>query len=98
MTSFDAALATSMAKLSVKDTLAVFGRVVVPTLGKGVFVRRPRMVSLAERFQLDAGAVRCLQRLRRQIELARPSQLRADRPLPATLDNFNLRFDLAPAP
>ena len=41
----------------------LFG-VVMPTVAKGVILRRPRVVALAERFNLDARAVRILQELR----------------------------------
>jgi len=54
-----------LAKASVRDTLMFMGTVLVPTLGKGVFIRRPKIVALAERLGLDTRAVRCLQRLRR---------------------------------
>ncbi|MFL5612858.1 MAG: cytochrome P450 [Gemmatimonadaceae bacterium] len=38
----------------------------IPTVAKGVIIRRPRIVAIAERLQLDRKAVRCLQRLRRR--------------------------------
>ncbi len=57
-----------VAKASIADTLAFLARVMAPTLGKGMFIRRPRMVALAARFGLDTGAVRCLQRLQRRYE------------------------------
>jgi hypothetical protein len=31
------------------DTLAVFGQVLIPTVAKGVIIRRPAMLSIAER-------------------------------------------------
>jgi hypothetical protein len=51
-------------KASVKDTAATFVEVAVPTLAKGVIVRRPKVVSLAERLALDERAVSRLQKLR----------------------------------
>jgi hypothetical protein len=48
------------------DTMAVISDVILPTLGKGVLIRRPRMVGLAARLGLDHRAVRRLQRLRRK--------------------------------
>lgn len=62
----DARIPGRLARAGVGDTLAVLARVVVPTLGKGIFIRRPAMVALAARLGLDAGAVRCLQGLRRR--------------------------------
>src|SRR5579862_574724 len=46
------------------DTMALFADVFLPTLAKGVILRRPAMVGLAERLDLDRRAVRRLQRLR----------------------------------
>lgn len=47
-----------------QDTLAAVAEIVLPTLSKGIIVRRPRMVGLAERMDLDRRAVRRMQRLR----------------------------------
>jgi cytochrome P450 len=46
------------------DTGRVVARVLLPLLGRGLIVRRPPVVALAERLDLDRGAVRELQRLR----------------------------------
>lgn len=54
----------SVSRMSFGDSLAVLVRVVLPTLAKGVLVRRPRMLALAERLDLDARAVKEMQRLR----------------------------------
>ncbi|MDC7785019.1 cytochrome P450 [Rhodoplanes sp. TEM] len=54
--------APTMASLA--DTLAVLADVVIPTLGKGVIIRRPRVVGAAEALGLDDRAVRRMQRLR----------------------------------
>ena len=53
-----------MAVASALDTGRVIGKVVLPTLAKGVIIRRPRSVALAERFQLDGSAVALVRRLR----------------------------------
>lgn len=46
------------------DTLGTFADVLLPTLAKGVILRRPAVVAFAERFDLDRRAVRRMQRLR----------------------------------
>jgi cytochrome P450 len=46
------------------DTLRFAVDVILPTLAKGVIVRRPRVLALAEQFDFDARAVRRLQHLR----------------------------------
>ncbi|WP_246708187.1 hypothetical protein [Rhizobium laguerreae] len=45
------------------DTLRVVAAVMVPTAAKGVIIRRPIMERLAQRQDLDTGAVRQMQRL-----------------------------------
>jgi hypothetical protein len=40
--------------------------VVLPTLAKGVIIRRPRVMHLSERMEFDRRAVRRLQKLREQ--------------------------------
>jgi len=49
---------------TVADTLAAFADVLLPTLAKGVILRRPAVVALAERLDLDRRAVRRMQHLR----------------------------------
>ena len=49
---------------SVLDTVRVAARVLVPLVGRGLIVRRPPFVALAERLDLDRRAVHELQRLR----------------------------------
>jgi hypothetical protein len=51
---------------SVGDTLRVGAVVIVPTFAAGVIKRRPGVMALADRFQLDKPAIRLLQRLRRK--------------------------------
>lgn len=58
------AVRTSLPRLTVAETLAVTAEVLVPTLAKGPIIRRPKVVGLAERFELDTRAVRRMQRLR----------------------------------
>jgi cytochrome P450 len=53
-------------KASIRDTLAFMIDVFLPTIVKGVIIRRPAMVELAERLNLDRSAIRHMQRLRRK--------------------------------
>jgi cytochrome P450 len=46
------------------ETAGVALKVALPTIAKGVIIRRPRMVALAEALNLDGLAVRTVQRLR----------------------------------
>ena len=48
----------------VLDTLALALDVLAPTFAKGVIVRRPKVVALAERFELDRRAIQRMQKLR----------------------------------
>jgi hypothetical protein len=45
-------------KASLSDTIGLFAGVVAPTIAKGPIIRRPAMVGLAERLDLDRSAVR----------------------------------------
>lgn len=56
----------SLPRMTARDTLAVTAEVLAPTLAKGPIIRRPRVVALAERFELDTRAVRRMQRLRNE--------------------------------
>jgi hypothetical protein len=49
---------------SLADTANAFTRVLLPTIAKGPIIRRPTMVGLAERFELDDRAVRIMEGLR----------------------------------
>lgn len=51
-------------RASVLDTLRVLARVLLPLIGRGLIVRRPRVVHVAERLDLDRRGVRQMQRLR----------------------------------
>jgi cytochrome P450 len=51
-------------KASFLDTLSVVGGVIIPTLAKGVIIRRPTMVAMADLLDLDRRAIRRMQRLR----------------------------------
>lgn len=51
-------------KASVRDTLGVVFGVVGPVIARGVIIRRPKVVRLAERLDLDRRAVQRMQRLR----------------------------------
>jgi hypothetical protein len=55
-----------VASASAVDTLAVLADVAAPTLAKGIIIRRPKIVSIAERLNLTGRAVARLQVLRRK--------------------------------
>jgi hypothetical protein len=55
---------SAVATMSARDTAAAVAEVLAPTIAKGVIIRRPGVVSLAERFDADSRAVRRMQRLR----------------------------------
>jgi hypothetical protein len=48
---------------SLADTLALFAKVLAPTIAQGPIIRRPRLVALAERLGLDRRAIRAMQEL-----------------------------------
>jgi cytochrome P450 len=54
----------ALPRASALDTAGVLSDVVVPLVGRGVIIRRPRVVGLLERADADARAVRRMQRLR----------------------------------
>ena len=51
-------------RASILDTLAITAEVFLPTLAKGVIIRRPAMLRVAEYLDLDRRAVRRMQRVR----------------------------------
>lgn len=53
------------ARVSLLETFRIIKAVMAPTIAKGVIKRRASMVALAQRRDLDAKAVRLMQRLRR---------------------------------
>lgn len=53
-----------IARASLPDALKLLAEVLIPTVAKGAIVRRPGAVGMAERFGLDARAVRRMQALR----------------------------------
>lgn len=55
---------TGLRKVDLLDILSIFKDVIFPTLGKGVIIRRPWIVSLSERLGLDEKAVERMQSLR----------------------------------
>lgn len=59
-----AAVEGTAPRASVLDTLRVGTQVMLPLVARGVIVRRPRVVALAERLDTDRRAVRRLQQLR----------------------------------
>ncbi|WP_142847727.1 cytochrome P450 [Telmatospirillum sp. J64-1] len=54
----------TLPKASAWDTLAALAEIFVPTLSKGVIIRRPKVTKLAERMDLNRRAVRRMQKLR----------------------------------
>jgi hypothetical protein len=56
--------ADGLPRASTGDTARAFSQVVVPLVSRGLIVRRPPVVAMAERLDLDRRAVRELQRLR----------------------------------
>lgn len=54
----------SLPTATLTETLQVTSDILIPTLAKGLIIRRPRVVALAERFELDRRAVGRMQRLR----------------------------------
>lgn len=52
--------------LSLGDTLGVLTAVLAPVLARGAIIRRPKVVALSQRLDVDRRAVRRLQRLRRR--------------------------------
>jgi cytochrome P450 len=70
---------SSVPQASVADTARVVTKVLVPLMGRGLIVRRPPVVQVAEKLDLDRGAVQELQRLRDRygsgpVELAIPGK------------------------
>ncbi len=55
---------TSLPTASLQDALSIISEIVVPTVAKGPIIRRPKVVALSERLDLDTQAVRRMQRLR----------------------------------
>jgi cytochrome P450 len=55
---------TGLRTASLRDTLAVVAQIALPTLSKGVIIRRPKVVGAAQQLDLDQRAVRRMQRLR----------------------------------
>src|SRR3954468_16121845 len=58
------ALPAALPKATLTETFGVIFHIFVPTIAKGVIIRRPKLVALAERLDLDRRAVRCLQKMR----------------------------------
>jgi cytochrome P450 len=57
---------TTVPKAKFRDTLAILFGVFLPTIAKGVIIRRPTMLAIADRLDLDRRAIRGMQRLRRE--------------------------------
>lgn len=87
-----------MATASRRDALATVAEVLAPTVAKGVIIRRPRAMALAERLDADRRAVRRLARLRDRYG---PGPLVLDLPgrrLALVLDGPDVRRVLAETP
>lgn len=57
---------TVLARATFGDTLAVLLGIFLPTIAKGVIIRRPRILALADLLDLDRRAIHGMQRLRRE--------------------------------
>ncbi len=57
-------LSAGLPRASVLDTVGLFLQVFLPTISKGIIMRRPAALAMAEALNLDARAVRAMQRLR----------------------------------
>ncbi|HMQ29230.1 MAG TPA: cytochrome P450 [Chloroflexaceae bacterium] len=60
----DIAVRTELPTATPGETLAILSEVIVPTLAKGVIIRRPPVVAAADRLDLDRRAIRRVQGLR----------------------------------
>jgi hypothetical protein len=54
----------SLPKATARETVGLLANVVLPTVAQGPIIRRPKMIALADRLDLDRRAVRHMQRLR----------------------------------
>lgn len=54
----------SLPTATVAETAGIIGGIVGPVLAKGVIIRRPKVVAMAEQLNLDQQAVKLMQRLR----------------------------------
>ncbi len=80
------------------DTLAVLAEVFLPTVAKGVIIRRPSMVALAAALDLDGRAVRRMQKTRRRYG-SHPVMLRIPgKPVVLLLDAKDVHQVLAGTP
>lgn len=53
----------SVSPASLADSIRVAGGVLLPTITKGVILRRRAVMAIAERLDFDRGAVRCMERM-----------------------------------
>ncbi|MBO1752820.1 cytochrome P450 [Actinotalea sp. BY-33] len=92
------ALPRTLPRAGVVDTVRVLGTVVLPTIARGVIIRRPPVVGLLERADADRRAVQLLQRLRRRYGSG-PLRLRVPgRRMVVLLDHGDVRRVLAETP
>ncbi len=91
-------MGTPLSRAGVFDTFAVLTDVVLPTLAKGVIMRRPAVLSFAERFNLDRRGIRRMQRIRKAYGTS-PLLLRIPgRQLVLVLDPHDVHRVLADSP
>jgi hypothetical protein len=95
-----AAERTRLPRAGVRDTLALVFDAILPTLGKGLIIRRRKVVGAAQQFGLDDKAVRRVQQLRRKygrgpLLLSIPGRSMA---LVLTADHLNRILAGAPEP
>ena len=55
---------TTISSAGFFDTFSILAEVLLPTISKGVIIRRPRVLAMAEFLDLDNRAVKCMQRVR----------------------------------
>lgn len=85
-------------KMSVGDSLGFWLKVALPTWLKGIIIRRPWAVAMAERFDLDTKAVRVMERLQRTYHGRSVLVRNPIRPQAVLLDADDVRMVLAGTP
>jgi hypothetical protein len=82
--------------VSLADALRVIVGDIFPSVAKRAIIRRPRVVSVVERFDLDrlvlllSGAMLARLIANRTVRLDPPARLHARQPLPGTLNHLSL--------
>ena len=86
-----------LARTSVADTWAIMSEVFLPTIAKGVIIRRPKVVGLAESLNLDTRAVKRMQKVRQRYGPG-PVMLRMPRKQALILEPEHVRHVLDGSP